>query len=93
MGRRVRGFFRCHCEHPRLSRVLNCRRKGGGVIVRRMAKKGIKVKDLAAELGVTSRQLIDRCRSAGVPAQNSITRFPPHVERLVRSWFAEQSHS
>ena len=53
-----------------------------------MAKKGIKVKDLAQELGITSRQLIDRCRAEGFPIQNSITKLNPELERTVRSWFA-----
>lgn len=52
-----------------------------------MAKKGIKIKDLAVELGLTSRQLIDRCRAEGLFVQNSITRLGPDKERLVRSWF------
>ncbi len=53
-----------------------------------MPKKGVKVKELAVELGVTSRQLIDRCRAEGLFVQNSITKLPPDKERLVRSWFA-----
>ncbi len=53
-----------------------------------MAKKGVKVKELAVELGVTSRQLIDRCRAEGLFVQNSITKLPADKERLVRSWFA-----
>ena len=53
-----------------------------------MAKTRIKVKHLAVELGVTSRQLIDRCRAEGLFVQNSITKLPADKERLVRSWFA-----
>lgn len=53
-----------------------------------MAKKGIKVKELAKELGQTSRQLIDRCRAEGIHVQNSITKLNPESERTVRSWFA-----
>jgi len=53
-----------------------------------MAKKGIKVKDLAHEVGITSRQLIDRCRAEGFPIQNSITKLNPELERTVRLWFA-----
>ena len=52
-----------------------------------MAKKGIKVKDLARELAITSRQLIDRCRAEGIHVQNSITKLDPESERTVRSWF------
>lgn len=54
-----------------------------------MAKKGIKVKELAHDLGVTSRQLIDRCRAEGIPIQNSITKLNAELERMVRSWFAD----
>jgi len=53
-----------------------------------MAKKGIKVKDLAKELGATSRAILLRCRAEGIPVQNSITRLKPELERAVRAWFA-----
>jgi hypothetical protein len=53
-----------------------------------MAKKGIKVKDLARELGVTSRALIDRCRAEGMAAQNSITKLNVECERRVRGLFS-----
>ena len=54
-----------------------------------MAKKGIKVKELAKELGTTSRAIIDRCRAEGIPAQNSLTRLDRETERSVRKWFGE----
>ncbi len=53
-----------------------------------MAKNHVKVKDLARELGVTSRDIIDRCRTEGIPVQNSITKLAPDKVRLVRSWFS-----
>ena len=53
-----------------------------------MAKKGTKVKELAAELGVTSHAIIARCRAEGCAVQNSITRLKPELERSVRAWFA-----
>ena len=56
-----------------------------------MAKKGIKIKDLARELGITSRALIDRCRAEGLPIQNSITKLPIDKERLVRTWFTDET--
>ncbi len=52
-----------------------------------MAKRGIKVKELAKELGITSRELIERCRTGGVPVQNSVTKLQPEAERRVREWF------
>ncbi len=52
-----------------------------------MPKKGIKLKDLARELGLTSRELLDRCRAHGIFAQNSITRLSPADERVIRAWF------
>ena len=52
-----------------------------------MAKKGISVRQLAHELGLTSRQLLDRCRAEKVTVQNSITKLPPATERRVRAWF------
>jgi hypothetical protein len=50
-------------------------------------KKGIKVKELAKELGLTSRALIDRCRAEGVFVQNSITKLDRAMEKKVRGWF------
>lgn len=57
-----------------------------------MAKKGIKVKDLARELGIASRQLLDRCRAEGFPVQNSITKLNPELERAIRGWFADATN-
>ncbi len=50
-------------------------------------KKGPKIKELARELGITSRQLVDRCRAEGVAAQNSITRLTPAQAAQARGWF------
>lgn len=44
----------------------------------------IKIKDLARELGVTSRMVLDRCRALDLPAQNSISKLDPHQANLVR---------
>jgi len=52
-----------------------------------LAKKGIKIKDLANELGVTARQLIERCRAEGLWVQNCVTKLPPADERRVRAWY------
>jgi len=57
-----------------------------------MAKKGIKVQELAKELGVTSREVIDRCRAEGMGVQNSITKLDAEAERRVRSWFGVNSN-
>ena len=54
-------------------------------------KKGIKVKELAKEVGLTSRELIDRCRAEGVPVQNSITKLNRNTELKVRAWFNTKS--
>lgn len=56
-----------------------------------MAKKGISVKQLAQEFGMTSRRLIDRCRAEGVPVQNSITKLDKATERTVRAWFTSSN--
>lgn len=53
----------------------------------RVSKKGIKVKELAGELGVTSRAIIDRCREGGLPVQNSVSRLDRSTEQAVRAWF------
>ncbi len=49
--------------------------------------KGVKVKELAVELRVTSRVIIDRCRAEGWTVQNSITRLDPQRADTVRRWF------
>jgi len=55
-----------------------------------MAKKGVSVKQLARELGLTSRQVIDRCRAEGLAVQNSITKLDRDDEQRVRTWFTDQ---
>jgi len=55
-----------------------------------MTKKGVKIKELARELGVTSRTLIDKCREAGIPAQNSITKLSDQHADQARSWFRSE---
>lgn len=56
-----------------------------------MAQKRIKVKELAQELGLTARQLLERCRAEGIAVQNSITKLRPHTVVVVRSWFRKDS--
>ena len=52
-------------------------------------KKGIKVKDLATELGLTSRAVIDGCRANGIFVQNSITKLDRARESRVRAVLAK----
>lgn len=59
----------------------------------RMSKQWIKVKALSRELGVTSHDIIVRCRNAGYDVQNSATRVKPDVEREIRGWFKEDQAS
>lgn len=47
----------------------------------------MKIKELAREIGLTSKQLIDRCSAEGLPVQNSVTKLRPDQVLLVRSWF------
>lgn len=56
-----------------------------------MPKKGLKIKELAQELGVTSRVLIDKCREQGLPAQNSITKLSDAQAETARGWFQPQT--
>ena len=58
-----------------------------------MAKKGIKVKELARQLGVTSRELIERCRAEGAAVQNSITRLDREMELRMRAWYGGKSEN
>ena len=57
-----------------------------------MTKKGIRVKDLATKLGITSRTILSRCREQGIRVQNSIGRLSADDERTVRSWFSQDDH-
>jgi len=50
-------------------------------------KKGIRIKEIARELGLTPRELLDRCRAEGLAVQNSITKVMPEQERKIRSWY------
>ncbi len=59
----------------------------------RMAKKGIKVKLLAKELGTTPRAIIDRCKEEGIVVQNSITVLSVDTEALVRTWLSGDGQS
>ena len=52
-----------------------------------MAEKSANLKRLAKELGLTSRQLLDRCRAEGLSIQNSVTKLSDDQARRVRSWF------
>ncbi|MGB0715444.1 MAG: hypothetical protein ACPGXK_06175 [Phycisphaerae bacterium] len=52
-----------------------------------MRKKGPRIRDLAREMGVTSKTLMLRCREEGIFAQNSITRVEPALVPTIRSWF------
>ena len=56
-------------------------------MIRAMARETANIKRLAKELGLTSRQLLDRCRAEGLPIQNSITKLRDDQARRVRSWF------
>ena len=58
-----------------------------------MSNKGMKIKKLAKELGITSRDLIDRCRAEGLPVQNSATKVEVELERVIRGWFAHRETS
>ena len=52
-----------------------------------MPNKSIKVKDLARELGTTSRNLVDSCRELGWTVQNSITRLTSQQAEQIRTRF------
>lgn len=49
-----------------------------------MAKRGTKVADLAREMNITSRELIDHCRANGLSVQNRITKLTDEQVNRVR---------
>jgi hypothetical protein len=54
-------------------------------------RKGLKVKELAVEVGVTARELLARCRAEGMALQNSVTRLTGEQEEIVRGWFEKNA--
>jgi hypothetical protein len=54
-----------------------------------MAIQWISAKDLAVELGVPAKKLVQQCREAGLPVQNRVTKLRPEHARTVREWYAE----
>ncbi len=50
-------------------------------------RQRVKIRELARELGATSRRVIDWCRAEGIPAQNSIARLNPDAVLRVREHF------
>ncbi len=55
-----------------------------------MAKR---IYQLAAELGVRSRHLIDKCRSEGIDVPNHMFRASNSLEATIRKWFLVQPES
>ncbi len=53
-----------------------------------MPKRGTKVEDLARELGITSRELIDRGRAEGIDIQNRITKLTLEQAQRMRACIA-----
>jgi len=58
-----------------------------GIESQNLNRNGPKIKELSRELGVTSRQIVDRCRAEGIPVQNSVTRLDELTADRVRGWF------
>lgn len=52
-----------------------------------MKSERAKVKELARELRVSVRELVERCRAGGMTVQNSVSRLTVQEERIVRGWF------
>ena len=52
-----------------------------------MKSQRVKIKEIARELGVSVRELAERCRAEGLAVQNSVSRLPVQEERIVRGWF------
>ena len=48
------------------------------------------VRRLARELGITPRELIDRCRAEGFFVQNGITKAKIELERRIRGWYKSE---
>ena len=53
-----------------------------------MAKR---ISDIAKDLGVQSKAIIDKCKAEGVPAdkvKNHMSTVPAGLELIIRDWFA-----
>jgi translation initiation factor IF-2 len=50
--------------------------------------KGIRVNQLAKELGVASKDILEKCRAEGVEIPNHMTVLSVGLSETVREWFA-----
>ena len=56
-----------------------------------MAKAPTRVHLLAKELGIKSKQIIDRCQENGLDIKNHMSTISAGLEATIRGWFAESA--
>ena len=58
-----------------------------------MADTKTRVHNLAKELGVPSKAIIDKCRSEGIEIPNHMQVLSAGLEATIREWFSEGAHT
>lgn len=58
-----------------------------------MAEKKRRVHDLAKELQVESKAVIEKCRAEGIEVKNHMHVLSAGLEATIREWFSEGTHS
>jgi len=53
----------------------------------------IRVHNLAKELNVTSKAILQKCKAEGIPLKNHMSTLSAGLEATVREWFSEGAHS
>ncbi len=56
------------------------------------AKKKLRVSDLAKELGVTSKAVLEKCKAEGLPIEKHMHVLSVGQEETIREWFSEGPH-
>jgi translation initiation factor IF-2 len=52
-----------------------------------------RVFELAREIGVTSKQILAKCRAEGLDIKNHMTALSAGLEATIREWFSEGAHA
>ncbi len=52
-----------------------------------------RVFELAQQIGVTSKQILAKCRAEGLDIKNHMTALSAGLEATIREWFSEGAHA
>ena len=57
-----------------------------------MAEK-TRVHQLAKELGVSSKAILEKCKAEDIPVKNHMSTLSAGLEATIREWFSEGTHA